>query len=315
MDNPLELITYEKIRHVKLFVNSITYRTFHTHNAFEFVCMLSSNQAFLSVQNEKTTLEQGDVYLINPYQPHEILSSKNSETTCLFLQFSRTFMQEYLPKLKICVALENNVTARLGDEARRRLWEMFFSLSDYYFGSPPVNTLSILIGILDLLRFLANHVPHKVLSEQQYFEHKKTAARITRIVEYIDKNYPFQIKLEDLAKQENLTANYISQFFTKNIGVPFYQYLNNVRLEAAVQLLQDSSLSVTQVSNYAGFSDAKYMSNVFRQKFGCTPREYRSSNIRLNLSADKKQSSSEYIHSPAEALEILRTARQQIFGR
>lgn len=224
-------------------------------------------------------------------------------------------MQEYLPKLKICVALENNVTARLGDEARRRLWEMFFSLSDYYFGSPPVNTLSILIGILDLLRFLANHVPHKVLSEQQYFEHKKTAARITRIVEYIDKNYPFQIKLEDLAKQENLTANYISQFFTKNIGVPFYQYLNNVRLEAAVQLLQDSSLSVTQVSNYAGFSDAKYMSNVFRQKFGCTPREYRSSNIRLNLSADKKQSSSEYIHSPAEALEILRTARQQLLGR
>ena len=82
-----------------------------------------------------------------------------------------------------------------------------------------------------------------------------------------------------------------------------------------MQLLQDSSLSVTQVSNYAGFSDAKYMSNVFRQKFGCTPREYRSSNIRLNLSADKKQSSSEYIHSPAEALEILRTARQQIFGR
>ena len=224
-------------------------------------------------------------------------------------------MQEYLPKLKICVALENNVTARLGDEARRRLWEMFFSLSDYYLCPPPVNTLSILIGILDLLRFLANHVPHKVLSEQQYFEHKKTAARITRIVEYIDKNYPFQVKLEDLAKQENLTANYISQFFTKKIGVPYYQYLNNVRLEAAVQLLQDSSLSVTQVSNYAGFSDAKYMSNVFRQKFGCTPREYRSSNIRLNLSADKKQSSSEYIHSPAEALEILRTARQQIFGR
>lgn len=305
MDNQLELITYEKIRHVKIFVNNITYRTFHTHNAFELLCMLSGKSAVVTVQGEKIEMQKGDITLINPHQVHDIFAKDNNGAQFLIVQISRHFMQEYLPQLRITVFYENFISAIMTRKTRSELWAALLALSDEYFETGKSNTLFILWKVLEVLNIVASNVNAQYFSEQQYLEHKNTVSRITRITEYIDKNYQFRISLDDIAESEQITANYVSQFFTKYIGVPFQKYLNNVRLEAALRLLQDKSLSLTQVADYAGFSDAKYMTEIFRQSFNCTPRDYRKNNTSTMPAIGKGDHNTEFIYNNTQSKDIL----------
>lgn len=308
MNGQLELISFEKIRHIKLFVNNIVYRAFHTHNAGELLCVLEG-EAIVSVQNEKFTVRRGDVLMISPHKVHDILSLEKNGTKFLILQISRHFMQDYLPNFRTTVFTDIFPTEKLDEKTGRKLWRCLFELAAKYFQNDEKDdALFILSRTFGVLEILFSALRYEILNEEQYLDHKKIAARITRIVEYVDKNYQYRVRLEDVAREENLSPNYVSQFFPKYIGVTFQNYLNKVRLEAALRLLPNETLSVSETANYAGFADAKYMSEIFRRYFGVTPREYRKTQRALLPVAEKKEASTEYIYDRRTSYSIVTKA-------
>ena len=309
MNEKIEHISFEKIRHVKILVNDIVYRTFHAHNAFEILLCLSSN-AVISVKGKKYRMKSGDIALISPHQVHDILSESRAGARFLIVQVSRNFLQEYLSGLKTTVFSDTLITDVLEREKADELRKVLLSLAIEYF-SLSNEGIIVIYKLVGILAFFLGNLAYTRFTEQEYLEHTKIIGRVTRIAEYIDKNYQYKVTLEDIAAEENLSANYVSQFFTNYIGVTFQKYINNVRLEAAIRLLTDDSLTVSEVANYSGFADAKYMAHVFRRYFGCPPNEYRKRPVHVASSVievTKKESSTEFILGRASSLSVLTAA-------
>ena len=311
MNEKIEHISFEKIRHIKILVNDIVYRTFHTHNAFEILLCLSGD-AVISVKGKKFKMKSGNIALISPHQVHDILSESRAGARFLIVQVSRNFLQEYLTGLKTTVFSDTLVTAVLEKEKANELRKDLLSLAIEYFSLSSEDVgIIVIYKAVGIIAFFLSNLVYTRYTEQEYIEHTKIIGRITRIAEYIDKNYQYKVTLEDIAAEEDLSANYVSQFFTKYIGVTFQKYLNNVRLEAALRLLTDDSLTVSEVANYSGFADAKYMAQVFRRYFGCPPNEYRKRPAPVASAVPaitKTESSTEFILGRASSLSVLTSA-------
>lgn len=108
----------------------------------------------------------------------------------------------------------------------------------------------------------------KDLSGKQY------STVISRAVDYIQQHYMESITLIETAEAVNKSSCYFSCIFKKEMGVNFNEYLNQVRIRKAKQLLRGQNMVVYQVAEQVGFRDYKYFIKVFKRICGCSPGEY-----------------------------------------
>ena len=97
------------------------------------------------------------------------------------------------------------------------------------------------------------------------------------ICRYIQRNYAMNLTTDLICKQFSCSKSYFSHSFKSYTKKSFREYLTDIRLNYAKQLLEYSNLNVTQISFSVGFNDSNYFSNVFKQKTGLPPLLYRKS--------------------------------------
>jgi iron complex transport system substrate-binding protein len=92
---------------------------------------------------------------------------------------------------------------------------------------------------------------------------------------YLKENYSdSHLKITDLAKQANISPSYFRRIFSNIFLMPPAQYLRNIRISKAKELLLTDGISVTDVSNMVGYSSLFYFDVVFKKETGMTPTEY-----------------------------------------
>lgn len=102
------------------------------------------------------------------------------------------------------------------------------------------------------------------------------AVSIKEIEDYIRKHYIEDITVEQLAKKFHFHRSYLTKVFKKNIGESPINYLTQVRLEKAIELMKErEDLDIQSISDMVGYKDSHYFSRVFKNKLGKSPREYR----------------------------------------
>ena len=95
---------------------------------------------------------------------------------------------------------------------------------------------------------------------------------------YIQNHYSDNLGLTDIAGKFHLNANYISTLFREQTGMTLCSYIEGVKMEKAKQLLQESSLSITEIALETGYSGSNYFSKVFKKYAGVSPKQYRKEN-------------------------------------
>lgn len=98
---------------------------------------------------------------------------------------------------------------------------------------------------------------------------------IPMVLKYLNKNYFNDISLNDVAKNVNLSYNYLSKVFKDEIGKSFIDYLTELRLEKSMKLLANQSMSIKEICQKIGYNDPNYYSKAFKKITGMTPTEYR----------------------------------------
>lgn len=102
---------------------------------------------------------------------------------------------------------------------------------------------------------------------------------IDRIQIYIQRNYQKNLTQDFLASLFFLNRSYLSQLFKKKTGQKFVDYLNDVRIEKAKELLLNSDRKMYQVAKAVGYSNTKYFFRIFKKRTSLSPEEYRNQNL------------------------------------
>lgn len=97
---------------------------------------------------------------------------------------------------------------------------------------------------------------------------------VRKTVNYIKEYYKDKVSLEEIAGRMNITPEYLSRLFTKEIGKNFSDYLKEYRIDKAKKLLSSNRMMIYQVAEKIGYSDPKYFCKVFKEATGMSPKEY-----------------------------------------
>lgn len=104
----------------------------------------------------------------------------------------------------------------------------------------------------------------------------KTNLLMGKVKKYLQHNYmACDISLDSVSAMLGLNASYFSALFKRTFQVNFLDYLTELRMEAAKELLRDPLRSTAEVAGMVGYESANYFTRAFKKKVGMTPTEYR----------------------------------------
>ena len=143
--------------------------------------------------------------------------------------------------------------------------EMFLALAK---GKDPMDSLQAQNLILStVMRLLDQHGIS--LRLQEY------SPQIRRAMEYIADHLSIQLTIPQIAQKSFLAPSTLTRNFRRETGMTIRQYVDELVLSRAEQLLKNTTLSIRDISDSLGFCDQFYFSRQFKKWYGVSPREYR----------------------------------------
>lgn len=104
----------------------------------------------------------------------------------------------------------------------------------------------------------------------------KKSRDLSLVISYIKENYNFSIEIEQLAKMTNYSEGHFRRLFNQEFGVSPLEYILEIRLVKAKELLEVSTSSCSEIASICGFSDAAQFSKLFKRRFGTSPKQYKT---------------------------------------
>lgn len=133
----------------------------------------------------------------------------------------------------------------------------------FLFDRNRAKVMSIFYNILHRLSFDYNSEPNILIPAIRYIESNYTSSSLTN---------------KELANKCNISEIYFRKLFAKSYGLSPKQFIIDIRINKAKQLLTDSILKINAVSEECGFSNPYHFCRIFKQKVGLTPTEYMKQN-------------------------------------
>lgn len=134
--------------------------------------------------------------------------------------------------------------------------------------------LRLVCNIFDLLcELFRSHIKVSVSQKDADILTKKTK-RLSRVFNYIENNYNSTISLKKLSEIAFMSEGYFCRMFKKTTGRTPTDYINRIRVEKAVMLLNQGICNVTEAAISVGFDDINYFCRVFKKYMKQSPTDY-----------------------------------------
>lgn len=101
---------------------------------------------------------------------------------------------------------------------------------------------------------------------------------VKKAVEFMEMNYSRKVSIVELAGSVGLDRSYFGALFKERLNMTPKEYLINLRINKACQLMDNNSLSIGDISRSVGYEDSLLFSKIFKKIKGSSPREYRKKN-------------------------------------
>ncbi len=101
--------------------------------------------------------------------------------------------------------------------------------------------------------------------------------RLKRLHEYVEESYSEHISLGKAAGIAALESSYFSSYFRARVGINFTDWLRQVRIRKAMELMKSRDFAITEVAEEVGFRDLRTFERAFKKYTLTTPREFKKS--------------------------------------
>ena len=250
----------------------------HWHSAIELIYILNGN-ATIVIEGVNYPVVSGEFIVIDSNQIHEFCYER--ESMMILIYISRSSMKYFIPELDeyaFCCAKRSIKKEQL--DAYLRICDLMKELPPLYIMRPTAFKVKSHAIAMEIFYELANHFIEKRANVKSTAR-GEVLERLGEITEYIDTHHAETVSLEDIASHFHLSREYFSRFFRKNMGFTFIKYLNQVRLMHVYQDICNTQTGILELAEKHGFTGYKMFSQLFREVYGCTPREVRRDNMQI----------------------------------
>lgn len=252
--------------------------TAHWHDEAEFT-QITEGSAIYQIQLETYEVAAGDFIFIPPGVLHSITmipgNTFRSETYVFHMHFlgmgtADVCAVRYLTPLStqklipiFCFPPSHFL---YGD-----LSKLFDEISKTYASAAPGYELFLKADFLKLIAILIPHCEEATSQPQLQTEH---TAKLKTVLEYIEQHYAEELFIADLAALCYFSEYHFMRFFKKYVGMSCLDYIKNLRLEKAAELLEQEASSTLDISLSVGFRNLSYFHREFKKKYGVTPKKF-----------------------------------------
>ncbi|MEK3768932.1 AraC family transcriptional regulator [Paenibacillus sp. FSL R7-0048] len=108
-----------------------------------------------------------------------------------------------------------------------------------------------------------------------FVESNRTHKKVLDIVNYVNQHYMEPLKLCEISRQFEISSSYLCRTFKESTGFSFIEYINNIRIKKARDLLVGSSFNVTEIAGMVGFDNTSHFGRTFKLIMGISPLCFR----------------------------------------
>lgn len=283
-----EFMTHSKRMHIFPCKNANMQEPPHTHDFIEIVYILSGKMIH-TIDGKEYAVQRGDILFMNYGCTHAF--SSDQEYSYVNILFSPELMSHEM-------VTPHNAFSLLSLTAFNEMCSdaNFGKIS--FFGNEQKEIESIIFAMLQEYReqqtswetVMGNYLNTllvKMLRKTELgIEQREISDMWRELSEYIDTNLDSKLSLSALAKKCFYNPSYFSRIFKEKFGLSLTEYITRKRLELAIELLSNTTLSLDEISWQAGFSDRNSLYHAFARHLNSTPLQYRRKEVKKS---DKTQ--------------------------
>jgi two-component system response regulator YesN len=233
---------------------------------------IAASNVFLNEANGIFEYEQ-KLNLVKPYIDGitTIIQEKKFEEMDDIIDRLMDFFHQHHLGMGEVVYLWNQVVSSLVGSYYEELKDMELDFLNYAELRERFENFESLCSFLyDILTYI------KQLNYQSTNEGDKNSY-FAQMVKYIDTNFQSELYLKDLSVKFLINQVYCCQLFKKNLGKTFSEYVTDLRMKKACELLKHTELSIDEIAAKVGYMDYYYFNKVFKKQNGITPTKFRKS--------------------------------------
>lgn len=217
------------------------------------------------------TLGKGDLLLINSNTPHSTQSITHNNV-CI-IQFPGNFLEEENKSIHLSTC-ENKYDAQVIDYTRKIITEII----EYHVSTNEYDYLLEQSKILHLKYLLVTNFSSGANGKCEDNNRKQLKLKQLEIViRHLKNNYKDNPSLKEIANACGYSEAYLSRLFHTITGQTFIDFKRNLCLEKAIELMNTTDKTITQIAYESGFSNVKSFRNYFRSTMNINPKFYKRS--------------------------------------
>lgn len=244
---------------------------FHYHNSYELYFLESGKRSVL-INDKLFEINQYDVILFKPNVYHR--NSGGSQHTRTVVNFTNKFLELYFTPQAIKFILscfDKNVIS-----LNKRSFETAKELLVKVQNQDANNKDNCIFAYLSNLLLLLNE--NKGYSVPSF--PSNSTKTIVPILSYVSHNYRNISSISQISDHFFITKYHLCRIFKEATGLTITQYINDLKIRQACQLLNETDASVTDIGFTCGFNSTMYFCKTFKEIVNMTPSDFRHQRVK-----------------------------------
>jgi AraC-like DNA-binding protein len=271
----------EESFYIGIFQDHIDKSHWHYHQEFE-LSFITEGSGRRIVGDSVEEFHPGDLIFIGPRIPHvwypeETHRRQHSGRTLesVYMLFKNDILPAGLTSLPEFTHVRNAV--KRSERGIRITGNTLNEVSRIMLQVPYLDRMKRLMYFYEIMDLIGRSESFSFLASADYMKTKfeTTNTRVTRIHEFLMKNYLNEIDLDEVADLVHMAPASVCRFFKSSTGMTVFEYLNKIKIDYSCKLLLNTDLNIVDVSYDCGFNNLSHFNKQFRKFIGKTPTQFR----------------------------------------
>jgi AraC-like DNA-binding protein len=246
---------------------------FHYHNSYELYFLESGKRSVL-INDKLFEINQYDVVLFKPNIYHR--NSGGSQHTRTVVNFTNKFLELFFTPqaIKLMLSCFDKNVISLNKKTFETAKDLLIKILNQDGNNKDNSIFAYLSSLLLLLNENKGESAPSLLSS--------STKTIVPILSYVSENYKTISNISQISDHFYITKYHLCRIFKEATGLTITQYINDLKVRHACELLNETTHSITDIGFTCGFNSTMYFCKTFKEILQMTPSEFRHNKLNLH---------------------------------